>query len=333
MNHDLLLLSRSDVDLLLEGEEAAILDLVREAYLLHASGRAVAPQQSLLRLPGQSSNRIIAKPAYLPSRFNTAGVKWVSSFPDNIRRAIERASAILVLNSAETGQAELIAEASLINLKRTAASAAIAAELLSDEEYEEAGFIGCGPVNWETLRFLLNTTPSIRGVMLHDRDQRRMEEFAARCGREWPTLRVSVSSNSREVLSSRYLVSIATSAVTPHIDSIEPNARVSLILHVSLRDFSPDVILSCDNVVDDADHVCSSSTSLHLAEQQVGHRKFIRCAIGDLLAGTAPLKANGRAVTMFSPFGLGTLDLAVGHFLYQSARSRGIGTRINSFFE
>jgi ornithine cyclodeaminase/alanine dehydrogenase-like protein (mu-crystallin family) len=127
MNHDLLLLSRSQVASLLEGEETAILDLVREAYLLHASGRAVAPQQSLLRLPGQSGNRIIAKPAYLPCRFNAAGVKWVSSFPDNISRAMERASAILVLNSAETGQAELIAEASLINLKRTAASAAIAA--------------------------------------------------------------------------------------------------------------------------------------------------------------------------------------------------------------
>ena len=54
------------------------------------------------------------------------------------------------------------------------------------------------------------------------------------------------------------------------------------MLHVSLRAFTAELILQADNVVDDVDKVCSNNTSVHLAEQHVGHRDFISTTIGDL---------------------------------------------------
>ena len=85
-------------------------------------------------------------------------------------------------------------------------------------------------------------------------------------------------------------------------------------------------------MVDDVDHVCRAQTSIHLAEQLAGNRDFIRCTLADILAGAragAPGATGGIAV--FSPFGLGMLDLALAQLVRDGAAERGLGTVVGSF--
>ena len=103
------------------------------------------------------------------------------------------------------------------------------------------------------------------------------------------------------------------------------------ILHVSLRDLSPEVILTCDNVVDDIDHVCRAQTSVHLVEQLTGNRNFIRGALSDVLSGRISARSDTGGVVIFSPFGLGILDLAVGKLVKDLGLEQGRGTIIDSF--
>lgn len=103
------------------------------------------------------------------------------------------------------------------------------------------------------------------------------------------------------------------------------------MLHVSLRDLTAESILGAVNVVDDADHVCRERTSLHLAEELVGNRDFISTSLGAVLRADEPYRRTEDGVTVFSPFGLGALDLALAGLVHRQARERGLGTRVAGF--
>ncbi len=330
-NRDVLILKGEEIDAALQGREREIIAAVEAAYKIHSAGDSSLPNSLFLRFPNDERNRIIALPAFLGEEFNVAGVKWVSSFPGNLDKGLNRASAVIIMNSAETGRAEVIMEGSLISAKRTAASAALAAHLIHQSAPEAVGILGCGPINFEVTRFLSVVFPAIERLVVFDVDANRAAQFKEHCTELVPGWTIDVLTESRQVLEDSNLVSIATTAIRPHLFDVSMCRPGSTILHVSLRDFSPEVILAVENVVDDVDHVCRAQTSVHLAEQITGNRDFIRCTLADIANGDARPKDNPDSVTIFSPFGLGVLDLAVGKLASDVALERGLGTVIESF--
>ena len=322
----ILVLGGEDVAALLAGREAELIDLVGRAYVAHHDGKSSLPHSTFLRFPDNDRDRIIALPAYLADGFDVAGLKWVSSFPANLEKGIPRASAVLILNDVRTGRPQAILEGSLISARRTAASAALGARVLLDGQAPgRVGLIGTGLINLEIARFL-NAAIGASRFLLHDLDDARAKSFAARLGRELGDVEAGVEASAEEVLASCPLVSFATTATRPHIHDLSACPAGAVLLHISLRDIAPEAILACDNVVDDMDHVCRERTSLHLAEQATGGRGFIRCALADILKGDAPARRGDGSTAVFSPFGLGVLDIAVGELVLRSARASGRGT-------
>lgn len=82
-----------------------------------------------------------------------------------------------------------------------------------------------------------------------------------------------------------------------------------------LRDLAPEVLLASANLVDDVDHCLKANTSPHLVEQRTGSRDFLLGTLDDVLSGRVSPPADRPLV--FSPFGLGVLDLAVGAFVHE----------------
>jgi ornithine cyclodeaminase len=328
----ILLLSGREVSDLLAGQETEILHAVRRAYEAHARNQTALPFSTFLRFPADEKNRVIALPAYLGDSFNVAGIKWIASFPGNIERHMNRASAVIILNSPQTGIPEAIIEGSIISARRTGASAALAAQQIHQFHSEtRLGLIGGGPINFEVLRFLLVAQPLLTSCLVFDLEETRVKQFAQKCAAEFPKLRVESASAVEDVLRSCTLISIATNASRPHLSDLSACSPGSTILHISLRDLAPAILLACDNIVDDVDHVCRAQTSVHLAEQLSGDRGFIRCTVGEILTGAAPPRGDANGIAVFSPFGLGILDLAVSSLVCDLARANNMGTVVESF--
>lgn len=326
----MLIIGRKHVESLLDGREQLVLDLVKDAYITHADKKTSLPHSVFLRFPGNERDRIIGLPGYLGGDHPVGGFKWVSSFPGNTKAGIERASAVIVLNSMTDGRAEALVEGTVISARRTAASAALAARKFTvPGSATGMTLFGCGPINFEVLRFALAALPELGEVTLYDLDRARAEQFAERIGRDWPDLPVHYADDADQALAAHALVSLATTAGRPHLttESCRPG---SVLLHLSLRDLTVESILAARNVVDDTDHVSREGTSIHLTQQRTGDRDFVHAEIGDLLReeGSA---ADPSTVTVYSPFGLGVLDLALAEAVRAEADRQDVGTRIDGF--
>ncbi|MEU1402272.1 2,3-diaminopropionate biosynthesis protein SbnB [Streptomyces sp. NPDC005728] len=323
-------LGRDDVKAALTGLEPAVLDAVRTAYVLHGQGHSQVPFSSFLRPPQPAGSRIISLPAYLGGPQPVMGLKWISSFPANVEQGLQRASSVQILNDLATGYPKALLEGSQISASRTAASAALAAGALhGDRRVRSAGLVGCGTINQRVLAFLTHTHPDLDTVVLQDVVPGRAEVFAAELESEYPGITFRTGTVGDALAAET--VSIATTDSTYWLDLAEYPERPAgqVILHLSLRDLSTNSVLGAYNVVDDIEHCVREQTSLHKAEQEVGHREFVHAEIASVLGCTEPPAAQDPIV--FSPFGLGILDLAVAQAVVKAATEAGLGTEAEGF--
>ena len=316
----------------LQGREKQVVELVEATYRLHGAGDSVNPPSYFLRFPDRPSSRIIALPASIGGDVRVDGIKWISSFPDNVAAGIPRASAVLILNDHDTGYPFACMEASVISATRTAASAAAAADWLSRGRSRPTriGFFGVGLIARYIHTYLAGTGWSFDEIGVHDLSADSAAGFAGYLEQSGTTGRVTVHGSAEEMIRSSDLVVFATVAGQPHVTDPSWFDHHPLVLHVSLRDLAPEILLGAVNLVDDVEHCLKADTSPHLVEQLTGNRDFLLGTLADVMSGRVQVPADRTIV--FSPFGLGVLDLAVGKFVYDEVTRSGGLQVVDDFF-
>ncbi|HEU5297006.1 MAG TPA: hypothetical protein VFU71_19655, partial [Burkholderiaceae bacterium] len=194
------------------------------------------------------------------------------------------------------------------------------------------GVVGCGLISREIVTFIAALGRPIGGVVLFDVQPGRAEAFRPAVAAALPGVPVSIAASVNEVMAKAAVLSMATTAVVPTIEDLSICPPGATVLHISLRDIVADAIAGVDNIVDDVDHAVRAQTSLHLAEQKLGHRKFVRATLAEILLGDQPARASATGPVVFSPFGLGVLDLAVASLILAEADKASIGQRVSGFF-
>ncbi|MGW4852535.1 2,3-diaminopropionate biosynthesis protein SbnB [Streptomyces sp. NPDC004288] len=317
----------------LEGEETTVKGIVESAYRLHAEGRTVNPASTFLRFPDRSTARIIALPASLSGVSRVDGLKWISSFPANVRSGIPRASAVLILNDPVTGYPFACMESSVISAVRTAASAASAADWLSRgrPRATRVGFIGTGLIARYIHTYLRGTGWSFTDIGVHDRSAESAAGFRTYLEQSGAEGRITVHTDPGQLVRASDLVVFATVAATPHITDPSWFEHHPVVLHISLRDLAPEILLSGTNIVDDPDHCLRAETSPHLTERLTGNRDFVHGTLADVMSGRVSVPSDRTAI--FSPFGLGVLDLAVGKYVYDRLAGSGELAVVDDFFD
>jgi len=332
MRFELSIVNGKTVFEIVRARRAECIDIVRDAYLAHAQGKSVNPDSYFLRFPDKPDCRIIALPAYIGDGFDVAGLKWIASYPANVQRGFPRASAVLVLNSYDTGYPFAILESSIISAARTAASAALAAYWLSgrSRRAHSLGIVGTGFIARYVYDFLVDTGWAIEAVQLYDRSPLESEKFRSTACRLDRHRRVTIVSDVEQLIRTSDLILFTTVASEPHISDVALFEHNPLVLHLSLRDLAPEILLRSQNVVDDVEHVMKAKTSPHLAEQQTGNRGFVTGTLAEIM--TARRSVDRSRPIIFSPFGMGMLDVAVGKWVYDQAVAAGEDLRLSDFF-
>src|SRR5947208_7476130 len=332
MQFELSVINGKTVFDIVHAHRAECIGIVREAYLAHADGQSVNPDSYFLRFPGKPDCRIIALPAYLGNGFDVVGLKWIASYPGNIQRGFSPASAVLVLNNYDTGYPFAILASSIISAARTAASAALAAYWLSGQarRAHSLGIVGTGFIVRYVYDFHVDTGWEIEEVRLYDKSPLESEKFRNTACRLEHHRTVTVVPDVAQLLRASDLILFTTVASAPHITDAALLEHNPVALHISLRDLAPEILLRSQNVVDDVEHVMKANTSPHLTEQQTGDRSFVTGTLADIMLERRSVDRSRPII--FSPFGMGMLDLAVGKWVYDRAVAAGQDLRLSDFF-
>ncbi|MGY4929177.1 2,3-diaminopropionate biosynthesis protein SbnB [Streptomyces sp. 900105755] len=323
------ILNRAFVCKIIDSHLPEIREVVRAAYLRYADGLSVNPPSHFLRFPDRPRDRIIALPARDRGEgVDHAGIKWISSFPENIEKGLPRASAIVILNDMKTGLPVACLEGSAISAARTAASATLAAGALHPrKEGQVLGIIGCGPIAKTVHQHLRADGWVFRHVTAFDLDEKRAQEFGASLDGEDD---VGIVSSVAEVADAADLLVFATTAREPHFFAANHIAPRHTVLHLSLRDLGTEILLGAQNIVDDPEHAVREGTSVGLAAAEHGEMEIIAGALAQVLTGDVAV--DHERPRIFSPFGLGVLDIAVASYVYDGAMASGQGTEVLDFF-
>jgi 2,3-diaminopropionate biosynthesis protein SbnB len=325
-------ISGAQVQHALEGRENQVVELIEATYRLHSAGDSVNPPSYFLRFPDRPTSRIIALPASIGGQARVDGLKWISSFPKNVAAGIPRASAVLILNDHDTGYPFACLEGSIISATRTAALAALAADRLScgRRRATRVGFFGAGVIARYIHTFLAGTGWSFDEIGVHDLSADSAAGFRGYLENSGTAGQITVHDSAERLIRSSDIVVFATIAAQPHVSDLSWFEHNPLVLNVSLRDLAPEIVLAATNIVDDVEHCLTANTSPHLAEQLTGNRDFLHGTLDDVMAGRVTVPADRPVV--FSPFGLGVLDLAVGNYVYDEVARSGRLQIVDDFF-
>jgi len=322
----------AEIEAALAGREREVVELVEAAYRLDRDGASVSPATYSMRFPDRPGARINALPASLDGGVHAHGLKWISSFPENVAAGIPRASAVVILNEYETGYPFACLEGSIISATRTAAFAALAADRLGGGEARPArvGFFGTGLIARYIHTFLAAIEWPFEEIGVHDVSTASAAGFRGYLEGSGNGAEITIHETGEDLIRSSDLVVFATVAGEPHVHEVAWFEHNPLVLHISLRDVSPEIVLASTNIVDDVDHCLAGNTSPHLAEQLTGNRDFVAGTLGDAIAGRLAVPRDRPL--LFSPFGLGVLDLALGRYVYDRLAETGELCTVEGFF-
>jgi ornithine cyclodeaminase/alanine dehydrogenase len=260
-------------------------------------------------------------PAYIPA-LGSAGIKWVSGFPENHKRSLPYITGLLILNDPETGMPLAVMDCSWITAMRTAAATAVAARRLARPESSRLGVLGCG-VQGHTNTEALNVLFPLEQVFAYDTRPEAAEKFAAEITQRFG-LAVTIVQQPRQAVSGCDLVVTAGPILKqPHATIqagwLEAGAFASLVDFDSY--WHPQALK-------EAAKFCTDDLPQFRHYQEIGYFQDVppvHADLGELAAGLKPGRENPAERTMACNLGLAMDDMAVAPTIYRRALERKIG--------
>ena len=318
--NQLLYLSQADVEAV-EVTMAEVIKALEIAFHEKGQGRIEMPPKPGIH-PGGGDNFIHAMPAYIPA-LKSAGVKWVSGFPENHKRGLPYITGLLIFNDVETGLPLAVMDCIWITAMRTGAATAVAAKYLARPDSSVVGVLGCG-VQGRTNVEALDVLFPLERVVAFDLDNKAAQCYAEEMSRRFG-LEVTVAETPRDAVGGCDLVVTAGPILkVPHATIqagwMDEGTFASLVDFDSY--WHPDAMKEATKFCTD-DHA-----QLHYYES-VGYFQDIppiHADLGELVTSQKPGRETPEERTMTANLGLALDDMAVAPLLYEKALEKGIGT-------
>jgi len=316
----MLYLSQRDIEKVdLPMEE--IIEALDEAFKEKGLGNVEMPPKPGIHT--QPDAFIHAMPAYIPS-LGSAGIKWVSGYPENYKQNLPYITGLLILNDPETGVPLSVMDCIWITAMRTGAATAIAAKYMANMESTTVGILGCGVQGRTNLRALHIMMPKLEEVKAYDISGDAAKKYAQEMQKQTELNIRIVGSPEEAVRNSDIIVTAGPILKDPDPaiegDWLKPGVFASPVDFDSY--FKKSAFESCDKFVTDDREQCLYYKSLGYFQ----HIPEIYADLGEIAAGIRAGRENAREKIICANLGLAMDDMATAIKIYKKAVESNIGT-------
>ena len=314
-----LYLSRKEVEMTAL-DMPTILKLLEEAFKQKGQGKVeMPPKPGIHTMPDAF---IHAMPAFIPS-LHSAGIKWVSGYPENFKRGLPYITGLLILNDDETGIPYTVMDCTWITAYRTGAATGLSAKYLARPKSEVAGILACGVQGRTNLEALSCLFP-LKRVFAYDLLPEVQAQFIKESKAKYKFEIVSAKGPKEAVVDSDLVVTSGPilKHPTPTIekDWLKPGGFGSAVDFDSY--WSGAAMAQMARIsTDDHAQFQYYKTSGYFHETPDPYAD-----LGELATGQKPGRGSETERTLAINLGLAMDDMAIAPEIYRRAREKGIGT-------
>ncbi|MGH9706977.1 MAG: ornithine cyclodeaminase family protein [Candidatus Acidiferrales bacterium] len=297
--------------------EATVLEALHEAFSALASGTAVQPPQASGMTAGQVD--VIWYPGILGTH-HLFGAKLSPYLMQ--RKAGPRVTAWTLLCSTETGEPVLLCDSLALTTERTAATTALALQLLKPAKAQRLAVIGLGAVALAHLRYAakISEWSEVNVFSRHaHRDNSILQKIPANLRQK-----TSIAASAQSAVENSDVILLCTSSTTPVIDHrwLNPSQMVTSLTTTSTAacEIAPEALAGLDVYCDY--RVTTPAVAGEMTAAVKNHGWSPDKILGDLpelVSGKCRKPAGNRAI-FFRSVGLGIEDIAIASALLRKRR-------------
>jgi ornithine cyclodeaminase/alanine dehydrogenase-like protein (mu-crystallin family) len=326
-----LILSHRDVAAALPPRACA--EAMAAVLTARARGETHHPLRTMMRAPG-AAGLMGLMPSWRGERQDDGAVfalKAICVMPGNPARGLDAHQGTVTLFDGETGQPSAILNASAITEIRTAAVTAVATGLLARGDARTLAILGAGVQG----RAHLEALAGVRGfeeVRIYAPTQAHAKALAEQG--ELPGAQVSAVATAQDAVRGADVVVAATNSREPVLAHawLKPGAHLNAVgaSTPNARELDTATVAASALFCDSRESLRNEAGEFQLAvrEGAIPGDEHVRAELGEVLAGTAPGRADDGELTLFRSLGIAVEDLAAAQLAVGNAREQGLGTEV-----
>jgi ornithine cyclodeaminase len=293
---------------------AALADALEDAF---TAGDSEAPLRHAHALG--AGGTLLLMPAWSPMAL---GVKLVTVMPEAAQRGAGTVQASYLLLDRTTGQPRALIDGEALTLRRTAATSALAAQLLARPDAQRLLVVGAGRLAPWMAQAHVALRPDLMHVDVWGRKADAAEEVVETLRDEG--IDAEVALDLRHAVEQADVITCATTAREPllHGAWLKPGAHVDLVgaFRRDMREADDATILRARVFVDTFAGALAEAGDLALPiERGVVAREHVRGELAQLLRGEVEGRLHRDDITLFKSVGTALEDLAAAALVVRGA--------------
>jgi len=287
--------------------------LARTAYVKLARHEAISPERLILSVPGKSS--FFLMPAHVLGR-KTVAIKIARLKPSKSMSHLPSVLATLHVYDSITGVEIARMEAEELTAIRTAASSAVATDLLAPKNCDTLGIIGTGKQARAHIPAILRVR-SFANIIVYSRNKTHRRRFAKDTHQKYQ-IPVRTADFPEEAVSSSQVLVLATNAQTPLFkgELVEPGTHINAIGSAlpTAREIDTSLVARSFVVVDSIPQAISTYGDIMIPIKQRKITKRDLNELGSLLTHPTMLLRR-KVISLFKSGGLAALDAVFADYI------------------